>query len=411
MPYIEYNAVSVQEKAYAEFLKQTRLSVSTMVNTFERKKNAFNTKNATRKKTGTLDMRRVANYRTSENLFSKKMIMPGQKNHKIMILIDWSGSISGIIQPIIYQAINVAQFCKKAGIKFQVMAFINNQYVEKANIEKSNNDMDMKNEFLMFEFLSDKMDQKEFSHGCKNLFLLGDQYIRQHRESYSEGYSDFVLNGTPLNQGLISAREMICAERAQFDSYSLVILTDGESERLSSKQKELYSYETPNYIDPRSNKMYDGNTVLGDSLRFDTRNETSFILELIKKHQVKNFVFHFFNHRPDRDFTSKATSNVDKQVYFLKDSHFKNVEEFFYVNANALFTIDSKDPSEMVEEDEEIEWDEFEDEADYEEAFKKVDKNSSVNSIQKEFTKVLSSEKIKRLVGSSLVTSICAAYN
>ena len=419
MSYVEYNVVETQEKAFNEFLKQTKSSVATMVNTFERKKNAFNTKNATRKKTGSLDMRRVANYRTSENIFAKKMISPNQKNHKIMILIDWSGSISSIIQPIIYQAINVAQFCKKAGIKFQVMAFVDNDLAKSRNNEGktkvSSNEMDLANTHLLIEFLSDKMSLKEFSEGCKNLFLLGDRHIRQHTENYGDS-ALFALNGTPLNKALVTAREMISEDRSSFDSYSLVVLTDGESADINSVGSQYrYSWDVPDYIDPKTNKMISGSKagVTDECGRFEAVRETGFILGLIKQLKVKNFVFHFFGHKAESKFTSRASRNVDKKVYFLGGNYIPNVDEFFYVNSSALFNIEEEAVLASSSEDEEIDWDSIDedDDFDYEGAFNKFEKDASVSSIQKEFTKVLSSEKIKRLVGSTLVTEICSAYN
>lgn len=427
MPCVESSVVSVEEALYADFLKQTKSSVATMVNTFERKKNAFNTKNATRKKTGALDMRRVANYRTSENIFAKKMISPNQKNHKIMILIDWSGSISSIIQPIIYQAINVAQFCKKTGVAFQVCAFVDNNYAKLhhgAKTEEPSQSIEMDDYHVVVEFLSDKMSQKEFNDGCRNLFLLGNRDIRDgrgDRYNYSE-QSFFELNGTPLNNALVTVREMISEDRSKYDSYNLVVLTDGESAAVRSKKREYRSsWEIPDYIDGKTNKMYKGaDAGVADNqyinARFNSVGETGFILGIIKKElRVKNFVFHFFNGKPQKEYSSKAVSNVDRQVFFLGDKHIKNVDEFFYVNAGALFNIEV-DVSKILsdDEDEEIDWDnidEDDDGIDFGESFKKIEKGASVNSIQKEFTKVLASEKIKRLVANALVTEICATYN
>lgn len=428
MPYVQSDVVSLEEALYADFLKQTKSSVATMVNTFERKKNAFNTKNATRKKTGALDMRRVANYRTSENIFAKKMISPNQKNHKIMILIDWSGSIGNIIKPIIYQAINVAQFCKKSGVAFQVCAFVDNNYAKKIHKEDANKEdsqsLEMVANHVVVEFLSDKMSQKEFSEGCRNLFLLGNRDIRDGRaDRYNHSESSFFdLNGTPLNHALVTVRELISEDRSKYDSYNLVVLTDGESQNVNSHKREYRSsWEIPDYIDGKTNKIYKGADVgVADNqyanARFNPVGETGFIFGLIKSQlRVKNFVFHFFSHKPQKDYTAKAVSNVDRQVFFLGDNHIKNVDEFFYVNANAMFNIEVDIEKILSDDDEEeIDWDnidEDDDGIDFGESFKKIDKDATINSIQKEFTKVLASEKIKRLVASALVTEICATYN
>ena len=228
----------------------------------------------------------------------------------------------------------------------------------------------------------------------------------------------FQLNGTPLNEALVAAREIIHEERSKYQSYNLVILTDGDSCKIQAANNDNTGsgYFFPTYIDGKNNKAYDSskdkNIRDGNEYgRFNVRGETSFLLGLIKNDlKVKNFVFHFFGRRAEKDYTRHEVKNVDKKVYFLGQNIFKNVEEFFYCDARAMFTLSdySAEHLDRMSQEEEIDWDDvLDDDVDYDFGIKQ---GMSQKQIEKEFTKVLSSDKVKRLVASTLVGALCEAY-
>jgi inner membrane protein involved in colicin E2 resistance len=53
----------------------------------------------------------------------RNRVVPKGKNHGFSILLDWSGSMSGILLPMVKQAISLAYFCRKMGIPFDIYNF------------------------------------------------------------------------------------------------------------------------------------------------------------------------------------------------------------------------------------------------------------------------------------------------
>lgn len=90
---------------------------------FQTLKNAKRMRNAKRKLTGNIDFRRLAQYRTSENIFKIKQLKDKEQSHGVTILIDYSGSMHKIINQVLFQALLTCEFCKRNNIFFNVYVF------------------------------------------------------------------------------------------------------------------------------------------------------------------------------------------------------------------------------------------------------------------------------------------------
>ena len=69
-----------------------------LVKEFEMKKSATAYKRATTDKTGVIDYLKLKEYKYSDDIFKKLTILFDVKNHGMMMLLDWSGSMCDIIQ-------------------------------------------------------------------------------------------------------------------------------------------------------------------------------------------------------------------------------------------------------------------------------------------------------------------------
>ena len=76
-------------------------------------------------RTGVLDTAKLHNYKFSEDLFKKITVLPDGKNHGLVFILDWSGSMNHVIQDTIKQLYNLIWFCRKVQIPFEVYAFTN----------------------------------------------------------------------------------------------------------------------------------------------------------------------------------------------------------------------------------------------------------------------------------------------
>ena len=90
---------------------------------FKMLKNAKRAKDVKLRNTGRIDTRRLAKYKTTETIFKKRIIQNKETNHGIVIMLDYSGSMTQQIKDVISQAILVCEFCKRNNIKFEIYLF------------------------------------------------------------------------------------------------------------------------------------------------------------------------------------------------------------------------------------------------------------------------------------------------
>ena len=101
---------------FIKFCNDTAKDVNYLVKEFECKKSASSYARSTTSRTGVLDTKKLHQYKISDDIFKKVTRTPDGKNHGLVFLLDWSGSMSGEIFDTVKQIINLAQFCKKVGI-------------------------------------------------------------------------------------------------------------------------------------------------------------------------------------------------------------------------------------------------------------------------------------------------------
>lgn len=232
------------EKQKAEFVKfknETTSSVNYLVKEFEMKKSAQLYKRAQESKIGSLDMRKVYAYQLQDDLFKRVTTIPQGKNHGMLMLIDWSGSMSDVIMDTIKQVINLAMFCNKAQIPYRVMAFTS-QYSDRSDeaydqmradqqrlrtimSQEQNVGTVYSQHFNLLELFSNRMTMSEFNGMVRRLL---DPRVFWHK-----GYD---LGGTPLNEALAwiynNIGDYIKANR--IEKMNLITLSDGAGGSLQS---------------------------------------------------------------------------------------------------------------------------------------------------------------------------------
>ena len=97
--------------------------VNYLVKEFECRKSASAYARASVSRTGILDTSKLHTYKYNEDLFKKVTVLPDGKNHGLIALVDWSGSIAGTAHNMIKQLLNIAWFCKKVQIPFNAYLF------------------------------------------------------------------------------------------------------------------------------------------------------------------------------------------------------------------------------------------------------------------------------------------------
>ena len=87
------------------------------------KKSAEGYKRQTTDKTGIIDPLKLHKYKISEDIFKRLSVIPDAKNHGMILLLDWSGSMSNCIGKTVDQLLQLVWFCKQINIPFKVYFF------------------------------------------------------------------------------------------------------------------------------------------------------------------------------------------------------------------------------------------------------------------------------------------------
>ena len=235
--YADYN-VPAGDALYAEYKQTNSKFIQYLIKEFELKRNAAQFARAHVAKTGELDIDKVFGYKFKTDLFKRVTVIPGGKNHGMVMFIDWSGSMTDIIKQTIEQTLILADFCKKVNIPFRVFAFSDSSQNDKeldSTIRKTKysqriGDLSLENNStFMLELLSNTMTSSQYHYAQKRLLQIGHVFGRAHRRHYvPHGWN---LSGTPLNEALVFANYYIpeFKEMHRLDIVNTIVLTDGEA--------------------------------------------------------------------------------------------------------------------------------------------------------------------------------------
>jgi hypothetical protein len=103
--------------------RRQKASVDAMVKRFETRRAARDHSLMGSCKSGRISMRSLTKYKFSEDIFDRITIKRDEKNHGIVILLDWSGSMGQILQSATEQVCGIVQFCRRVGIPAEVYVF------------------------------------------------------------------------------------------------------------------------------------------------------------------------------------------------------------------------------------------------------------------------------------------------
>ena len=239
------------DEEYYQFKNNAKREVSYLVKEFECKKSADSYARATVARTGVLDTTKLQTYKFNEDLFKKVSIVPDGKNHGLIFILDWSGSMAHVMQDTIKQLYNLIWFCKKVSIPFEVYAFTNEWNRCKIDYEtgrfipqnrpvyyeaKEYNLMVDEN-FSLMNIISSKVNAKKLEHHMKNIFRVVSSfgyYNSYHDARYYTAPHKMSLSGTPLNEALICLHKILPQFQIQnkLQKVQCIILTDGEASQV-----------------------------------------------------------------------------------------------------------------------------------------------------------------------------------
>ena len=117
-----YQNNSKEKKNTVTLVKNLAKSATTI---FQQKKSARELANTKNRSTGKLNMKKIQKYQISENIFRQVKSVSEGKNHAVIIMIDYSGSMNQTkkLRDTIIQATILSEFCYTNNIPFEVVLF------------------------------------------------------------------------------------------------------------------------------------------------------------------------------------------------------------------------------------------------------------------------------------------------
>ena len=365
------------KKDFTRHKNEMKKTVMYLVKEFEMKKSATAYKRALTDKTGIIDPLKLKNYKFSDDIFKRLTILPNEKNHGMMMLLDWSGSMQDCLMKTVDQLLNLVWFCQKIKIPYDVYFFTS---------EMERDDFPRRSSFLSADTSTkDKNTAFEFKHGSLNLDhvrlvnianhkmktkdvdeslmymysmaqYFSERYswsYRNGREHYSQNHfgipKEFWLGSTPLNEALVAFSEMVPQFKNTYrvEKMTLITLTDGGAN--SSSGKWTQSDTGWNIEDTYSGEMilkHNGKYYRPDEKQlYSSGKLTTHMLNVMRtEHNVNTIGFYILKRVRGWDgekyFPSYGKDTIKRKKQFTKDKVVTHNEpgynQFFVVNGKTM---------------------------------------------------------------------------
>jgi hypothetical protein len=355
--------------------------VSNLVQSFEQRMAADEARRERSARTGRLDMRKIANYKFSDNLFLKNTIVPNGKNHGMYMIVDWSGSMCSCLMQTVEQILSMVFFCRRMKIPYKVLAFADSNITGcKTDGLSSDNTIWCFGQ-AFYEFLSSDMSNGEFrknaamfcqltydiSGGCTG--YGGNKSVFHYGSVAAQKVGTYGLTGTPLNQAVYNSIDLVQRFRAEknLEIVNVFVLTDGSG--CSNVCNPPYNAQRGwggnvcNTIAIDKNGKQHQFTVITDKNQYnDTHSEVQGIVEYAKKVTGANYISIFLtgNYGHTLGFVATPKQQEEMKKCWSENNYCSYVEprgytESFLIkpntkiqNSNEMFNGVSEDASDAA---------------------------------------------------------------
>ena len=354
---------------FTKFKTDNKKTVMYLVKEFEMKKAATAYKKSSTDKTGVIDPLKLKNYKFSDDIFKRLTVLPDSKNHGMIMLLDWSGSMSDILMKTVEQLINLVSFCQKINIPYEVYFFNSTRDstrgLDKTCFNYKHGDMVFDN-FVLVNIASHRMNKRDLDESLMYLYSMADYFSdrysswRDLNNDYQKGHNygmpdNYWLGNTPLNEALVACDKVIklFKQKYNIEKLSFITLTDGASNYTRGKVEN-----TDTGLE-RGDMPYDGVLVIKDGKKsyvidkddehyYSGEKVTSSILHVIKKkHNVKTIGFYMIKrtrgYETSRFFSTMGRDSdkaLKRKQAFAKDKvctvDKKGYDEYFLVNVKNM---------------------------------------------------------------------------
>ena len=352
----EYNhpqddEIKMATESFVEFRNKNKKTVEYLAKEFEMKKAADTHSRTATANSGIISTSLLHTYKYNEHIFKKINVTADGKNHGLVMVVDWSGSMGGNIKGTIDQMMVLVMFAKRVNIPFEVYLFsdsYSSDYLSGRYSDGRDNtyswthkDGDMEGDLVidshhLLNVFSSRMRANELHTAYINMTAIAAYY--ESRIMYGSFRSlprNLHLGGTPLNGSLLAMNTFIPEFKAKnnVQIVNLIYLTDGDSSSGTSIHKKgggnQYSSRTcdvkefgQKYGSAEKSIIRDKVTKKeyslkrgGHRLRYSRNSMTNTLVEVIRdKHDCNVVNFYIVKHFKHYDASEFSTVDNPPQM-------------------------------------------------------------------------------------------------
>ena len=238
----EKNCFKEPDSEFLKFKKESQKEVNYLVKEFECRKAASSYSRSATSRTGILNTEKLSSYRFNEDLFKRVTVLPDGKNHGLVFILDWSGSMQYLMKDTCKQLFNLIWFCKKVQIPFEVYAFTSewcrpgiNYETGEAEVRQPQSHYKAKegllyveDDFNLMNLFTSKTSLRQLEHQMNNIWRVVDTFVFWRSYTYPP---KLCLSGTPLNEAFITLHQILpqFQKENKVEKVQCIVLTDGEA--------------------------------------------------------------------------------------------------------------------------------------------------------------------------------------
>ncbi len=359
-------------KPFDEVYKEMLDVVNQYTNQFKRKKSAWGLHNSKLKQKGSIDMTRIYSYKTSDNIFQKKILQPKEKSHGLVILIDNSASMQNCIFSVVQRATELAIFARRNNINLECYTFTTG-----SSYMRSDTDISSLKNLKLINLYNKNLSEKDIRNVFKEYYTyvyaskdLEDDVKRSMDKNWSMG-------STPLLEGylgIVERAKLMLTKGIQH--VNVCVLTDGgATSTLTYNGKQVTSF-----LDPFTQNVYNVDEDINrlEHQQLDMLNRMLVDSNITTTHIHITDTITFYDHILEGGDVQSYQAKLDNDYMCIIKEKLLHFDKIFLIQESGVNTKDMK-----------------------------IDDSKPIS---KQFEDYGKNNRVKQLLASNLIDALCQYY-
>jgi hypothetical protein len=262
------NISQSSRKRASEFVTQAKKIARSMATNYNIKKKAFEAASTSYHQNGSLDISRIHSYRTSDDIFKRKVTLKEGQSHGLVCALDFSVSMQSLLPPVAMQFLITSLFSKYIGIEFRFFTFTSDYVKRTPSNAAPPNMFSLKRETEYARFVdigNQTMSESQLIESFYHILSFSELFRAGFDDNtFSKKYSAYIkrtfkdMNSTPLlaaiYQTYLIAKDM---QNRGVQNVNILAINDGDNNcyflNNAGEDPDAHAYSVE---DPYSRRIY-----------------------------------------------------------------------------------------------------------------------------------------------------------